>query len=282
MLDKELASPRSPGKQVTVMVENKKFFLKFFYPIIVALTYLFLYLPIIVLVLFSFNDAAVSVRWEGFSLRWYKALFQSPEILNAFKVSLIVATSATMLSLLIGTFFVFSSKWWKSSWAFNLFYSNILLPDMILAICVLSTFTFFQIPVGYGSLITGHTLIGLGFVIPIVRARFIELDPFLTEASLDLGATYIQTFFKIILPLLMPSLLAGGLLVFTLSLDDFLISFFCSGPTVEPLSVYVYSMVRTGIEPTINAISACFLAISSILVLLLCYFKVVDQVIPYE
>ena len=88
------------------MVENKKFFLKFFYPIIVALTYLFLYLPIIVLVLFSFNDAAVSVRWEGFSLRWYKALFQSPEILNAFKVSLIVATSATILSLMIGTFFV--------------------------------------------------------------------------------------------------------------------------------------------------------------------------------
>jgi spermidine/putrescine transport system permease protein len=264
------------------MVENKRFFIRFLHPIFVSLAYLFLYLPLIVLVLFSFNDATVSISWVGFSLRWYKALFQNPEILEAAQTSLIVAIATTLLSVILGTCLVVASKWWKSSWLFNLFYANIFLPEIVLAIGILSIFTLFKIPVGYGSLITGHTLLGLGFVIPIVRARFIELDPVLTEASLDLGATNLQTFRKVILPLLVPSLIASGLLVFTLSLDDFLISFFCSGPTVQTLSVYVYSMVKTGIDPTINAVSGCFLAVSSLLVLVLCSLKVVDQVISYE
>jgi len=264
------------------MVDNRKFFVRFLHPVFVCLAYLFLYLPIIIMVLFSFNDATVSVKWEGFSLRWYMQLFQTPEILEALRSSLIVAFSTTVLSIVFGTCFVFASKWWKASFLFNIFYANILLPEIVLAIGILSIFTFFQIPVGYGSLIAGHTLLGLGFVIPIVRARFVELDPILTEASLDLGATYPTTFRKIILPLLTPSLLASSLLVFTLSMDDFLISFFCSGPQVQTLSVYVYSMIKTGIDPTINALSGIFLAISSLLVLVLCSLKVVDQVISYE
>jgi spermidine/putrescine transport system permease protein len=264
------------------MVDNKRIFFKFINPLIVCLAYLFLYLPILVLVVFSFNDASFSIEWVGFSLRWYKKIMYSPEVLSAMKTSLIVALITTFLSVLIGTCFVVSSKWWRSSFLTNLFYTNILLPEIVLAIGILSIFTFFQIPLGYGSLIAGHTLLGLGFVIPIVRARFVELDPVLTEASLDLGATYFQTFRRVIIPLLMPSLLASGLLVFTLSMDDFLISLFCSGPTVQTLSVYVYSMIRTGVDPMINAISTCFLVISSLLVLLLCSFKVIDQVISYE
>jgi len=262
-----------------MMVENKKFFVKFIHPVFVCITYLFLYLPISILVLFSFNDSPVSIKWVGFSLRWYKKLIQSPEIIDALRTSLIVAFSATFLSILLGTCFVLANRWWKSSFLTNLFYTNVLLPEIIFAIGILSIFTFFRIPVGYGSLITGHTLIGLGFTVPIVKARFSELDPLLTEASLDLGATYSQTFKKVIIPLLMPSLLASSLLVFTLSLDDFLIAFFCSGPTVQTLSVYVYSMVRAGVDPTINAISTCFLVVSSILILALCFFKIIDQVI---
>lgn len=264
------------------MVENKKIFLRFLHPVIVCLAYLFLYLPIFVLVLFSFNDASISVSWVGFSLQWYKKLINSPEILSALQTSLIVAFVTTFLSVLIGTLFVVATRWWRGSFIANIFYSNILLPEIILAIGILSIFTFLRIPLGYGSLIAGHTLLGLGFVIPIVKARFAELDPVLTEASLDLGATYFQTFRKVIIPLLMPSLIASGLLVFTLSMDDFLISLFCSGPTVQTLSVYVYSMIRTGIDPMINAISSCFLIISSLLVLILCSLKVVDQVISYE
>jgi spermidine/putrescine transport system permease protein len=264
------------------MIDNRKLFFRFLQPLYVSLVYFFLYLPIIVLVLFSFNDASVSIKWVGFSLRWYKELVKTPEIINALRASLIVAFSSTLLSVLLGTCLVVASKWWRSSFLFNIFYTNILLPEIVLSLGVLSIFTFFQIPVGYGSLIAGHTLLGLGYVIPIVRARFIELDPILTEASLDLGASYVTTFKKIIVPLLMPSILASALLVFTLSMDDFLISFFCSGPNVQTLSVYVYSMIKTGIDPTINALSCCFLAVSSLLVLLLCSFKVVDQVLSYE
>ena len=122
----------------------------------------------------------------------------------------------------------------------------------------------------------------LGFVIPIVHSRFKELDPELTEASLDLGAGYAQTFLRVVLPLLTPSLVAAGLLAFTLSLDDFLIAFFCSSPTVQTLSVYVYSMIKTWIDPTINAVSTLLLLASSILILLLSYFKVIDRVISNE
>jgi len=264
------------------VVERKHLIFKIFHPLTVVCAYLFLYLPMFVMVIFSFNNSSSSAKWVGFSLRWYKKLLTSTEMLDALYVSLIVAFCSTLLSVILGTFLVFASRWWKSSFLFNIFYPNIILPDIVLAICVLGVFAFFKIPVGYGSLIVGHTVIGLGFVVPIIRARFVELDPLLTEASLDLGASYFQTFRKIIIPLLMPSLIASSLLVFTISLDDFLIAFFCSGPTVQTLSIYIFSMIRSGIDPTINAISCCFLAVSSLLILILCSFKVLDRVISYE
>lgn len=264
------------------MVENKKFLTKLLSPLAVYFAYLFLYLPVLVLILFSFNDSAISIKWTGFSLKWYEKLLQSPEIWECLKVSLIVATTSTILSLLIGTSLVLASRWWKTKFLNNIFFINIIIPDIILAVGILSLFTFLHIPLGYPSLIVGHTIIGLGFTIPIVKARFIELDPELTEASLDLGAGYIQTFIRIILPLLKPSLIASALLVFTLSLDDFLIAFFCSSPTVQTLSVYVYSMIKTWIDPTINAISTLLLITSSILILVLSYFKVIDKVISND
>ena len=262
--------------------DGKNRFSRLIQPVFVGLIYLFLYLPIIVMVLFSFNKSRISVRWEGFSLYWYQKLFQTPEILDALSVSLVVAFFATVLSVVIGTLFVVASVWRKSDYISWIFYGNILLPEIVMAIGILSIFTFFQIPLGYLSLITGHTIIGLGFVIPVVKARFVELDPILTEASLDLGATYGQTFRKVLFPLLMPSIVASSLLVFTLSLDDFMIAFFCSGPKIQTLSVYVYSMIKGGVDPTINAISAIFLALSSLLILILSYLKVLDLVVSNE
>jgi spermidine/putrescine transport system permease protein len=264
------------------MVEERYFLSKIMHPLLVCLVYLFLYLPIVLLAVFSFNDSQFPVEWTGFSLRWYKALWYNPEVLDAAKNSLIIGIASTVMSVTFGIAFVFASKWWRSQWWFNIFYANILLPDIVLAIGILSLFSFFAIPVGYVSLISGHTLIGLGFVIPILRARFSALDPVLTEASLDLGATHFQTFFKVILPLMKPALVASMLLVFTLSLDDFLIAFFCSGSSVQTLSVYVYSKARTGIDPSINALSAIFLMVSSVIVLLLCFLKVAEQVISHE
>jgi len=265
------------------MVESKRFFFKFIHPLFVCFAYLFLYMPILILAIFSFNDSVIPGKWVGFSLRWYQELFKNPDVLAAFKTSIIVAACSTGLSVILGTCFVIAHTWSsRINSLTNLFYANIILPEIILGIGILSIFTLCNIPIGYPSLITGHTLLGLGFVVPIVNARYQELDPILTEVSLDLGANYLQTFRKVLLPLLMPSLIASSLLVFTLSLDDFLISFFCSGPTVQTLAVYVYSTARSGINPTINAISAILLAVSSLVVLLLCFLKVIDQVISHD
>jgi len=263
------------------MVQRKKI-ISLLNPLIVYTAYLFLYLPMLVLIIFSFNESPVSLKWTGFSLRWYANFLNSPEILNALWVSVVVAISSTIFSITLATCFVLSGKWWKGNFLYNIFYTNIILPDIILAVSVLSIFSFFKIPLGYTSLIAGHTVIGLGFAVPIIRARFIELDPVLTEASLDLGAGYIQTFIKIILPLLTPAIIAASLLVFTLSLDDFLVAFFCSSPNVQTLSVYVYTMIKTFVDPTINAVSTCFLIISSILILLLSAFKIIDKVITHD
>ena len=264
------------------MVEHKRLISRFLQPLLVGFIYLFLYLPIMVLVLFSFNKSFLVGEWTGFSLRWYRQLLDMPELLASLEVSLVVAFCATVLSVFMGTAFVYATKWWKSPYWSAMFYANVIAPDIILGIGLLSLFSLANIPLGYGSLIAGHTLLGLGFVVPIVRARFHELEPTYTEASADLGATHMQTFRNIIIPLLGPSLLAAGLLVFTLSLDDFLIAFFCSSPRVQTLSVYVYSMVREGVDPSINAISVCLLIISSLFVLWLSSMKILEQVISHE
>jgi spermidine/putrescine transport system permease protein len=264
------------------MVEQRNIMGKIIHPLFVLGIYFFMYLPIIVLVAFSFNDSDVSFYWHGFTWDWYHQLWSSQEIIDAFCVSLTVATCSTLLSVILGTFLVVASYWWQPWFLYGIFYSNIFLPDIILAIGLMMLFITLNIPLGYPSLITGHTLIGLGFVIPIVRASFIEFDTYLIEASLDLGASYFQTCRRIIFPLLKPALIASSLLVFTLSLDDFMISFFCSGPEVQTLSVYVYYQIRTLVNPSINAISTCILAISSLLVMLLCYFQVLDKAISND
>ena len=264
------------------MVERRNPIIKVLFPIFFYASYLFLYLPIFVIAMFSVNSSRFSVSWEGFSLRWYAKIFSSPEILDAIWVSLVVAISSTLLSVFIGTSLVIAAKKWKPWLSHILFYPNLVLPDIALAVGVLSIFAFLKIPLGYGSIIAGHTLIGLGFVVPIVRARFVELDPFLTEASLDLGASGFQTFYKVLIPLLRPSLFASALIVFTLSLDDFLIAFFCSSPKIQTLSIYVYSQMRETVDPSINAISVLLLACSSVVALVLCSMKVVDRVIHHE
>jgi spermidine/putrescine transport system permease protein len=264
------------------MVERKNPLIKILNPLLIYATYFFLYLPVFVIAMFSFNKSRFSVEWTGFSLRWYKKLFSSPEILDALYVSLIVAVCSTIISVLIGASLVVAAKRWKSWVTQAIFYPNLVLPDIAIAVGILSLFAFFKIPVGYGSLIAGHTLIGLGFVVPIVSARFSELDPFFTEASLDLGASTFQTYRKVLFPLLRPSLIAAALIVFTLSLDDFLIAFFCSSPKVQTLSLYVYAQMKESVDPSINAISVLMLALSSVVALVLCAMRIVDKVIGHE
>jgi len=240
---------------------------RFFLPLFVAAVYSFLYVPMLIMLIFSFNKATLGYAWQGFTLDWYKQLLQSIEIWTVFKNSLIVATAAVALSLTLGVALIWGLNR-RHQHILSLFYATIMIPEIVISVGLLTVFVFFQVPLGLVTLIAGHTLLGLGFVIPIVHIRFNELDRRLIEASLDLGASMGQTFFKVVLPFLLPALIASGLLVFIISLDDFLISFFCSSATSQTLSLYIYSTIRAGVSPVINALSAVMLFSSSILVLI--------------
>jgi spermidine/putrescine transport system permease protein len=247
---------------------------KLFNLIFIALTYLFLWVPIIVLLVFSFNTEGYPSPWSGFTWRWYQELINSSQLWTAFGNSLLVAISATCISVAMGIFLIFySAQGGKIGKFLVLFYGNIIIPETVLAVSLLAFFGLMSIPLGLATLIAGHTVLGLGFVIPIVYARYLELDTRLTEASLVLGATPIQTFYKVTLPLLAPSLITSALLVFIISFDDFILTYFCAGSSIQTLSLYILSMIRSGVSPVVNALSAVLLFISSILVLLFFHLK---------
>lgn len=252
---------------------GKSIFSRYFFHCAVLCVYLFLYVPIIVLVLFSFNNNEFTYEWQGFTTRWYHELFQSVEIWDALKNSLIVALTSVFLSITMGLLLVFYSAHTFFKRAFLLFYGNLAVPEIVLAVGMLSFFSFFFIPLGLTTLIAGHTLLGLGYVVPLVYSRFIELNDRFSEASLDLGATQGQTLTKVILPLLFPALFASGLLVFIISFDDFVISFFCSGSATQTLPMYIFSMIRAGASPVVSALSTLLLVVSGVLVLMFSYLQ---------
>lgn len=201
-------------------------------------------------------------------MHWYVQLWHSVEVWEALKNSLLVAFAAVFLSLTMGMLLVFyASRTWLAR-SFLLFYGSLAVPEIVVAVGLLSMFACMSVPFGLTTLITAHTLLGLGYVVPLLHARFEELDYALTEASMDLGATHAQTFWRIIVPLMLPALFAAGLLVFIISLDDFLISFFCSGASTQTLPMYIFSMIRSGTTPVVNALSTLLLLVSSLLVII--------------
>lgn len=241
---------------------------------IVIATYLFLYVPIVVLLVFSFNMEGFPSPWKGFTLKWYHELFQATHLWASFLNSLIVAVCSTAISLTMGIFLIFyAAQGGRIGTFLAYFYGNLVIPETVLAVSLLGFFTLIAIPLGLITLVLAHTVLGLGFVIPIIYARFLELDYRMTEASLVLGATPVQTFFKVTLPLMRPSLIVTGLLVFIISFDDFILSYFCAGSTSQTLSLFILSMLRSGISPIVNALSAVLLLFSSILVLLFFTFS---------
>ena len=247
---------------------------------IVILSYLFLYLPILILIIFSFNTTTFPSPWEKFTLKWYRELFHSSALWSAFAYSLIVALMSTSLSLLMGILLIFfRAQGGRMQKALPLFYGNLVIPETMLAMSLLSYFTLFKIQLGLPTLIVAHTVLGLGFVIPMLYTRYLQLDKRLTEASEVLGATSLQTFIKITLPLLKPTLLASGLIIFVLSFDDFILSYFCAGTSVQTLSLYLLSMFRFGICPIVNALSTLLLVLNALMVMLFCSPKIGPRIL---
>jgi spermidine/putrescine transport system permease protein len=227
---------------------------------------MFLYLPIIVLVLYSFNSGAREYTWSHGTLKWYRQLFNSMDFWDAFQNSIIVAVSAVTLTLLMSSALVFFGNRTILRRFLVTFYANLIIPEIVFAVGLLAFFYFFSIPLSITTLIIGHTMIGLGYAVPMIEDRFNELDSRLIEASYDLGATPAQTFFKIILPLMSSTIVAAGMLVFIISFDDFVLSFFCSSGSVQTLPIYIFSMIRSGASPQISALSTLLLSVSALLV----------------
>lgn len=241
--------------------------------------YAFLYIPIIVLIAFSFNHAQFPAPWKEFTLMWYRELWVSSHLWHAVRNSLIVACGATALSILMGISLLYYSMYSsRVSKLMYLFYINLVIPEVVLAVGLLSLFVFFAVPLGLLTLIVAHTLLGIGYVIPILYVRFSSLDPALIEGSLDLGATQAQTFIKIVLPLLRPAIFAAALLVFIISFDDFVLSYFCAGSSAQTLPLYILAMLRSGISPVINALSTILLCVSSIFVLIFCSLSIRSRI----
>jgi spermidine/putrescine transport system permease protein len=233
--------------------------------------FVFLYVPIIILIVFSFNASRFVTAWSGFSFRWYGELFQDEAMMLALRNSLIVAVVSTVLSTVFGTMvsLVMERHRFFGKVAFDaLLYLPIIIPDIAMAVMLLLFFVMSRITLSLTTIIISHVAFNISFVAVVVRARLVGFDRSLEEAAQDLGANEIQTFRYVTLPLLMPAILGGALLAFTLSLDDFVITFFTAGVGSTTLPLRIYSMVKLGITPEINAISSLMLLASMTLLML--------------
>lgn len=234
----------------------------------ILLVLMFLFLPIGILILFSFNTSRLNIVFEGFTLDWYVSLFQNRTLLEALKNTLIVAFTSTIVSTIIGTI----SAYGLHKYSFKgknivneLIYIPVVIPEIVLGIALLSIYTLLKIELGMFTLILAHICFCIPFVIINVRSTLDNLDPNLEKAASDLGASKIQTFFRIIIPMLMPGILSGAELALTLSLDDVVISYFTAGPGSNTLPLQVYSMIKTGVTPDVNALITIMLLVIFIL-----------------
>lgn len=229
------------------------------------LIYLFLYLPIIVLIVFSFNDSKLNAVWTGFTFKWYAKLLHNQGVLEATKNSLIVAFASTLLSTMIGTLAavgMYRYHFKGKSVLDGMLYIPIVIPEIVMGIALLAFFIQISIPLGLITLILAHITFSIPFVVVVVRARLEGFDRSMEEAAMDLGANQLQTFLRVTLPIIMPGIVAGSLLALTLSLDDVIISFFVAGPSSTTLPLKVFSMVKFGVSPEINALSTLLLLVT--------------------
>ena len=231
----------------------------------------FLYLPLLILALYSFNESRINAVWSGFTLDWYLSLFKNRRVLEALTNSLIVAFASTIVSTVLGTTaaIALNKYQYKYKSVINgLLYLPILIPEIVMGLSLLVLFSQAHIPLGKTSLILAHITFCVSFVVITVNARLEGLRPELEQAAMDLYATPFQTFRYVTLPLAMPGIVAGALMAFTLSIDDFIISFFVAGPNSTTLPLYIYAMVKRGISPEINALSTLLMLATIVLVVL--------------
>ncbi|RNB87289.1 ABC transporter permease [Brevibacillus fluminis] len=233
------------------------------------LVYMFLYIPIAVLIVYSFNDSEIITVWQGFTLRWYHKMFGNGAIFDAAQNSILIACLTTVFSSIVGTMAALVLHRHKipgKKIIDTLFYIPIVIPPIIVAVALLAMFAWAKITLGIGTITVGHVVMTISFVTLIVLARLQGFDKTLEEAAMDLGANNWVTFWRVTLPLIAPSIFAGALLTFTISLDEFVMTFFTTGPGINTLPILIYSMVKTGVTPEVNALSTVLILLTVLIV----------------
>ncbi|HEX9743314.1 MAG TPA: ABC transporter permease [Nitrospiraceae bacterium] len=231
----------------------------------------FLYLPIAVLVVYSFNAANLAATWQGFSLEWYRLLARDYALAVALQNSLLIAVASTVIAMPLGVGAAIGLERLtgrRLAWLDAALLVPLVMPEVLMGVALLLLFVLVKLPLGLLTVTIGHTAFNLPLVMVVVRARLRKLDPQLEEAARDLGATPWQALRRVTLPLLRPAIVGAALLAFTVSLDDFVVTFFTAGPGATTLPLKVYSMIKTGISPEINALSAILVLVSMGLVAL--------------
>lgn len=234
------------------------------------LIFLFLYAPIIVLIIFSFNSSKSRGVWSGFTFKWYVELFKDQEILKALYYTLLIAVLSSVISTIIGTFAaigIYGMPGISKKIVLNLNYLPVLNPDIVTAVSLMTLFRFIRIEFGFITMLLSHITFSIPYVILSILPKLKQMNKHLAEAAMDLGATPFYALRRVIIPEIMPGIITGGLIAFTLSVDDFVISFFNKGAGVTNLSITIFSMARRGINPVINALST--LMFLGLLILLL-------------
>jgi len=234
----------------------------------------FIYVPILIIIIYSFNDTRLSGNWEGFTFEWYISLFDNRNVMEALMNSLTVAVVSTIISTMLGTAAALGLRNLGRrgrSGINGLLYLPVIIPDIIMGLSLLVLFSQLNIPLGKTTVMIAHITFSISYVYVVVSARLSGMGKQLDEAAQDLGATPWQAFRHVTLPQIAPGIISGALIAFTLSLDDFMVSFFVAGPSSTTLPIYIYAQVKRGISPEINALCTILILVSITLILLAQY-----------
>jgi spermidine/putrescine transport system permease protein len=252
-------------EEVAVSTDSKPKFRLSAQLLYMGLMFFLMYLPIGVLTFYSFNDSAYSADWQGFTFKWYVELLQDARILNALSNSLVVALVSVAVSAILGTLMAVGLaryQFWGKKLYLGVSYLPLIVPDIAIAVATLVFLASIGIPLSLWTIIGAHVVFCLAYIAIVVSTRLGDLDPNLEEAAMDLGATPVQAFIKVLLPQLMPGIISGCLLAFVLSLDDFLIASFTAGTGATTLPMEIFSRIRTGVKPDVNALSVILILAS--------------------
>lgn len=240
--------------------------------IYLGIVFLFLYLPIFVLIIFSFNSSRLRGSFDGFSLIWYRNLLNDRAVMQALYNTLLIAVISTIISTIMGTFTSIGIHYLRGKrkdLILNLNYIPVINPDIVTAVALMALFKFFSLRFGLNTMLISHVVFSVPFVILNILPKLQQLDRNLLDASMDLGATPLYSIINVIIPQIKPGIITGALMAFTLSIDDFIISYFNTGHGFNNLSILIYSMAKKGINPSINALSTLMFAVMLLLVLII-------------